>query len=52
MPMTCIPYSTMAVLPTPRMAALMPGQSPPALRMPILRDFFLEGMANDLWDEN
>ena len=34
--MTFIPYFTMAVLPTPLIAALIPGQSPPAVKMPIL----------------
>jgi hypothetical protein len=31
-----MPYSLIAVLPTPRMAALIPGQSPPAVSIPIL----------------
>jgi hypothetical protein len=34
--MTFMPYFTIAVLPTPLIAALIPGQSPPAVKMPIL----------------
>ena len=33
-PMICMPYAPMPALPTPRMAALSPGLSPPAVRMP------------------
>ena len=40
-PITSIPYLTIAVLPTPLIAAFNPGQSPPAVRMPILFFLFL-----------
>jgi hypothetical protein len=32
----------MAVFPTPRMAALIPGQSPPAVRIPMRFDFVID----------
>ena len=35
MVMLIMPYLTIAVLPTPRIAAFIPGQSPPAVKMPI-----------------
>ena len=41
MPTTSISCRPRAALPTPRMAALSPGQSPPAVRIPIRLIFFI-----------